>query len=271
LIRELAEIYHEQEFLREAIQVIIDKTLRKVSANVATFDLVADSFLAPKDKADDSKKEKALESNVLSSSASLSMFLTLRLAYFEVIAPLGKLSKNYNELMAFDILDSTKQLAKALPLVKAQTYLYPRLHSSLVLLLEDLFRGDPNAKSNALLKKFKNINDTFLEASIFNEEVLASLKSVTRLKYLHIGLRIVEVVFKKLATLEGPKSIKIKAKVIGMMLRDSENFRGVLVRNVQTPKNQLHEAAKEAKVAVVQVLNQIKDSALKAEEGNESI
>jgi len=154
LIRELAEIYHEQEFLREAIQVIIDKTLRKVSANVATFDLVADSFLAPKDKADDSKKEKALESNVLSSSASLSMFLTLRLAYFQVIAPLGKLSKNYNELMAFDILDSTKQLAKALPLVKAQTYLYPRLHSSLVLLLEDLFRGDPNAKSNALLKKF---------------------------------------------------------------------------------------------------------------------
>jgi len=100
---------------------------------------------------------------------------------------------------------------------------------------------------------------------------LASLKSVTRLKYLHIGLRIVEVVFKKLAALEGPKSIKIKAKVIGMMLRDSENFRGVLVRNVQTPKNQLHEAAKEVKVAVVKVLNQIKDSALKAEEGNESI
>lgn len=120
-------------------------------------------------------------------------------------------------------------------LIKQQTYLYPRLHSCVHLLIKDLFLGD-DIKS--IPKKYQSFSQVVLERTIFNEEALSQMKSVARLKLIHIGLRIVEQVFQELAKLEkNAKTAKIKLKMIEIVLKDSGNFRSILVKNVQMPKN----------------------------------
>ena len=109
-----------------------------------------------------------------------------------------------------------------------------------------------------------------MEASIFDEGSLAEMKSVARFKLLHIGLRIVESVFQMLSRHEeGPSTAMIRAKFVEVMLKDSPNFKCLFVRNVQTPKNQLHEAAKEVKKAIIVVLNQVKEACLQAKDDSD--
>lgn len=119
------------------------------------------------------------------------------------------------------------------------------------LLLKDLFIGD----QKSIVKRYQHLNESVLEAIIFDEEALASMKSVARLKLLHIGLRIVESVFKHLSGLdEGTRAIKTKTKMVEIVLKESPKFRGLLVKNVQMPKNQLNETAKDVKKALIAVI-----------------
>jgi len=77
--------------------------------------------------------------------------------------------------------------------MKQQTYLYPRLHSSVHLTIKELFR-----EKKSIEKNFDLFNRIILEDSIFNEDVYDKMKSVAKLKYLHVGLKIVEAVLKQL-------------------------------------------------------------------------
>lgn len=97
------------------------------------------------------------------------------------------------------------------------------------------------------------------------------MKSVARLKLLHIGLRIVESVFKHLSALGGgQRAFKTKAKMIEIVLKDSPNFRALLVKNVQMPKNQLHDTAKDVKKAIIVVIEQVKVACLESEDGEQA-
>ena len=132
-------------------------------------------------------------------------------------------------------------------LIRAQTYAYPRLHTSTALLVQEMFRKD-------LEKNFENFNKIVLKESIFNESVFESMKSVAKFKYLHSGLKIVEKILIMLK--EQPTSVKMK---VLESLMDNKGFSGVLIRNVQMPKNQLHEMAKQVKAQIVQILEQLKE------------
>lgn len=71
--------------------------------------------------------------------------------------------------MATDLLLGGKQyLSKIATLIKTQTYLYPRLHSSVSLLLKDLFLGD----QKNIPKKFKDFNESILKAKMFDDDSL---------------------------------------------------------------------------------------------------
>jgi len=48
LIDVLVEVYHRQEFLREAIQVIVVKVLRTLAKGVKVFDYVVEKLLLAK-------------------------------------------------------------------------------------------------------------------------------------------------------------------------------------------------------------------------------
>ena len=97
------------------------------------------------------------------------MFLTLRHVHLECLSPAGQGSKKFEDVLSTDLLGSTKHLPQLATLIKSQTYLYPRLHSSVHLLLKDMFLGD----QKSIVKKYQNLNETVLEATIFDEEALA--------------------------------------------------------------------------------------------------
>ena len=93
-----------------------------------------------------------------------------------------------------------------------------------------------------------------MEESIFNEDVYDNMKSAGKLKYLHAGLKIVETILVQLHGMAGSKHMVLKQKIVETLLLGSPNFRFVLVRNVQMPKNQLHEAASQVKAQIVAIL-----------------
>lgn len=79
------------------------------------------------------------------------------------------------------------------------------------------------------------------------------------MKFLHIGLKMTEAMLKQLVAMEGAESLKMK--VAQTLLLKFDGFRTMLVRNVNMPKNQLHEAAKDVKTQIVALLEQLKTNA----------
>ena len=106
-----------------------------------------------------------------------------------------------------------------------------------------------------LAKNFSNFNKIVLQESIFNESVFESMKSVAKFKYLHSGLKIVENILTMLKT----QDTQTKVKVLETLF-ENKGFTGVLIRNVQMPKNQLHDMAKLVKIQLVDVLTQLKEN-----------
>lgn len=76
-------------------------------------------------------------------------------------------------------------------MIKQQTYLYPRIHSSSAQLIQHLVGDQKNFEKN-----FQAFNKTILVDGIFNEAIYDSMKGQTKLKYLHIGLKMVELILK---------------------------------------------------------------------------
>lgn len=95
--------------------------------------------------------------------------------------------------MNYEVLSQKSNLQKIANLIKTQTYLYPRLHSSNYYLIKEILRNE-----SGLLDNIKVFNKMILQEGIFNESIHEGMKSATKLKYLHIGLRIVESILSEL-------------------------------------------------------------------------
>ena len=117
-------------------------------------------------------------------------------------------------------------------LIKQQTYLYPRLHASASLLIVELLRDKKKFE-----KGFTSFNKIILVDGNFNEAIFDTMKSTTKLKYLHIGLKIVEIILKSMKDMDDYQ----KCFVLKTLLLENESFKNVLVKNVNMPKNQLNE------------------------------
>lgn len=75
------------------------------------------------------------KASILSDSNRLALYLRLKGIYNEHYAGL---SKEYEEVFAYKVLADKKSLRAITGLITRQTYLYPRLHSSLSLLLREI-------------------------------------------------------------------------------------------------------------------------------------
>jgi len=228
LIDILVEVYHRQEFLREAIQVIVVKVLRTLVKGVKVFDYVVEKLLLANKPTEG--KQAQLQDTIFQTSSSLSLFLCLRDAYLECFD--GQ-SQEHDEIMQYQVVQNKKHLHQISALIKAQTYLYPRLHSSLPLLIKELFR-----EKKALVEKNLNLFiQIILEDAIFNEEVHDNMKSVAKFKYLHIGLKVVEAILNRVQGLTGSKHTAMKLRITQTLLLEGLNIRSMVIRNVQMPKN----------------------------------
>ena len=84
------------------------------------------------------------------------------------------------------------------------------------------------------------------------------MKSVARCKFIHIGLNVVDGILKHISLMKCLKNVSVKVMVIESLLLRNQNFRSVLVRNVQMSKNQsLQEAACKIKSSIAAIFEQI--------------
>ena len=211
LIDALSEIYHAQEFLREAIQLLCIKILKSSLKSVKIFNAIVD-------------KLKLHEGKITMSSSDLSLFLSLRDIY---LSEFDGQSKEHDALMHLELVNNKKHLQHANLLVKQQTYLYPRLHSGTCLLVKELFRDTKH-----FFKNFEVLFKTMCEDAIFNDEIHDNMKSVAKMKFLHIGFKITEQILLGLSKLDNKHSHSFKVKVVNALLLKFKSFRTMFVRNI---------------------------------------
>lgn len=77
------------------------------------------------------------------------------------------------------------------------------------------------------------------------------------MKYLHIGFKVLESFLRQLSQTSG---VSQKLAVIETLLLSGKNFRTIFIRNVQMPKNQLHEQAKLVKAQFAALFIQIAEN-----------
>jgi len=105
-------------------------------------------------------------------------------------------------------------------MVGRSVYIYPRLHTSLLLLINEIYLKHASS-SKLRLQEFKRLAKAIFDNHFFDEQVYQSIKSSsTRPKFLHIGLK-----FWARET-----KTETKKKVLSMLI--SDNFLRVFVRGV---------------------------------------
>lgn len=97
-------------------------------------------------------------------------------------------SKEYEEIFAYKILTDRKNIKMIQALVSKQTYLYPRMHSCIGLLMNEITSGESKSSERARLTQ--QVIQSLLDEHLFNEEVYAELKSTAKFKFLFIGLKL---------------------------------------------------------------------------------
>jgi hypothetical protein len=129
---------------------------------------------------------------VLKDSNRLALFLRLKEVYYQSYAGL---SKEYEDIFAYKILADKKNMRPIRQIISKQTYLYPRLHSCLHLLMNEINLYESKAQDKA------NVTRQFIQSILdehFDEEVYANMKSTAKFKFLHIGFQLWQMVVKSI-------------------------------------------------------------------------
>ena len=172
--------------------------------------------------------------NILSESNRLSLYLTLKKAYRQ--GGYSGMSKEYEDLFAYNLLNDKKNLSQLQKLVSKQTFLYPRLHSCLTLLVQlEISQSEGTTKDKARLCSL--LIKGLLEDNVFNEDVYGEMKSTSKFKFLHIGLSLWVLLVKEVQVWDS--KCKQRETLVDAFL--GPNFIRVLVKNVSNTKAQLHD------------------------------
>ena len=85
-------------------------------------------------------------------------------------------------------------MKKLTTIIGKSVYIYPRLHTSLPLIIEEIYQSKLNSTPKLRLQMIKKLNKALFEEYFFNEQVYQGIKSsATRPKFLHIGLKFWEL------------------------------------------------------------------------------
>ena len=237
----LVELYTKYDFLQESISAVFSKLLtilkEQKQYGLQALEIIVDALIVNKGSKGEKEPEKSgsfdFRANILNESNRLSLYLRMKEVYH---SSYSGLSKEYEEIFAYKVLADKKNLKLIQNLISRQTFLYPRIHSSLPLLLNEI-ANEP--KSSDQIKISQSFFKSIIEAHLFNDDVYQAMKSSGKFKFLYIGLN-----YWKLAVESIQKwDVKLKARE---QLLDSivgPNFLRVLVKNVSNTKNQLHESA----------------------------
>jgi hypothetical protein len=127
----------------------------------------------------------------------LSLFLSMRSVYLSHEYE-GHVRENEHMLkteLFSTTADNTQVYTKIAKIVGQSTYIFPRLHNSLPLLLAELTRSE---KVATRFKLISELTKCLLLGCLFNEEVYQTVKSTSRPKFLNIGLGLTSLVLSHL-------------------------------------------------------------------------
>lgn len=178
----LVELFNSSEFLQESIVAVLAKLLTSLKdhrqVGLSALEIIVETLITGR-----SEGSVDFKSNILSSSNKLSLYLRLKEVYHAYYS--GQ-SKEFEEVFAYKVLSSDKQNLKLIQgLISRQTYLYPRLHSCIGLLMSEISREEKVTDRARLAQQFLT---TILTDHLFNEETYQGMKSTAKFKFLYIGL-----------------------------------------------------------------------------------
>ena len=148
-----------------------------------------------------------------------------------------------------EIFSNEKSFQKISKIISQSTYIYPRVHSALKLVIFEAMK-EPTA-----MKILGNLHALVVNSHFCNNNVYQALKSNTRPKFLNIGLKFSAMI---LQAANDSQSTKDKDLVINSV--QHQDFLRVFVKNYQSHKSPLFDAATEVKA---QLLTLIKDCSSK--------
>lgn len=207
----LLSLYKKHDFLRESLQKLFVKLVNQTPTNVST------------------RLLEKLASQLLQTS-NLKDFLfehNDNLALYFCLKPLfdkrrKETSKKTLQQVSFDFFeDFSENLQNFSKIIGKSTYLLPRLHSSVPLLVNAAFESADS------LTSVTEIIRLLLDGYLFNEQVYLSLKSTARPKCLHIGLNLWNFICEKACTVSEDA---FKEKILKELL--SMNFCIIFVRKL---------------------------------------
>ena len=134
------------------------------------------------------QEEKPVKDFVFEHSDNMSLYLSLRHAY---LSPRYQdQSTKVGKHLSADMFSTDEDLKKLTNIIGKSVYIYPRLHTSLPLIIAEIYISKEYTTAKLRLQLVKKLTKALFENYFFNESVYQGIKSsVTRPKFLHIGLK----------------------------------------------------------------------------------
>lgn len=153
IVQCLVELYNGNDFLQEPISAVFTKLLTILKEfkqiGLSALEIIVEQLIIKRKEGDKQSGSFDFRANILHESNRLALYLRLKEIY-QGSGYSGQ-SKEYEEIFAYKLLTDKKNLKLIQSLVTKQTYLYPRLHSALPLLMNEVTRGEGKSSEKARL------------------------------------------------------------------------------------------------------------------------
>lgn len=241
-------LYKTYDFLRESIQAVFAKLLARLpeSHGVKLMEkILAEIILEHKDK-----KGFSMQNFIFEHSDNLSLYLTVRHAY---LSPKYKdQSTKASKYLSGDFLVTDEEITRLKAIVGKSIYIYPRLHTSISLIINEIYVKQTSSKLR--LKMIKNLATSLFADYFFKETVYQGIKSSTaRPKFLNIGLKFWQMLGEQTIARETKK--EVRTAILNLLI--SDNFLRVFVRGLSIQKGTLFDISKAVKASLIRMLEQV--------------
>ena len=148
-----------------------------------------------------------------------------------------------SKFLTIDPFETDEDLRKLPEIVGKSVYILPRLHTSLPLIVSEIYMKHASS-AKLRLQMIKKLAKILFDDYFFNEQVYQAIKSsTTRPKFLHIGLKFWQLL--GLDSISRETKNEVKSGILNCLI--TENFLRVFVRGMAVQKGKLVEVSKESK------------------------
>lgn len=165
LTESLIHLHKLHDFMRESIQAVFSKLLRNLppeTHGAKVLDKIVTELLVVNKKQDGPLKDYLYEH-----LDHLSLFLSLKHLY--LASKLKDQSPKLIKVLGLDVLSDDSDFQKLKTIVGRSVHIYPRLHGSLAMLIDEIYLFKHPNSDKLRLKEIKKLCKTVFEDHFFDE------------------------------------------------------------------------------------------------------